>query len=150
MHVLLVGHTTAVPRLRAAAAALKLIPGTFTSLYVDKELEIINSRRGLPRADFLLIGLSRESRVETSPQHAVEADLAKRASELNPPMHCGIICDVDGNVSPPFIKQLGSTVKVVVARMSRTTAATSLRFASGLNRSTSRMSLQALARSLRP
>lgn len=116
MHVLLVGHTAAVPRLKALAKALREMPGTFTSLYVDRDLDLMNEMRELPRADFLLLGLSRESMEPKSAVHRVEADLVKRASTLNPPMYCCIVCDEHGHISPPFLTQLGSKVRLVVAQ----------------------------------
>jgi len=115
MHILLLGHGAAAPRLTAIAMALKTIPGTFTSCYFDEDLDKVNAKRGLPRADFMLIGLSRSSRDHKSDSHAVESDLVERASQLNPPMFCGILCDENGLVSAPFLTKLGSTVRLVVA-----------------------------------
>ncbi len=115
MHILLLGHGAAAPRLTAIATALKTIPGAFTSCYFDGDLDKINEKRGLPRADFMLIGLSRASRDNKSAAHAVEADLVHRASQLTPPMYCGLMCDEDGHISAPFLAQLGSTIRLVVA-----------------------------------
>jgi len=115
MNILIVGHGGAQPRLSAIAKALKKLPGPLVSCYFDGSLDYINRKRGLPRTDFLVLGLSRTSRDLKSPAHAVEEDIVTRATALHPPIGCCIVCDEDGHVSTPYLIKLGSKANIVVA-----------------------------------
>lgn len=113
MHYLFIGHGAARNRLGPIAEALRKT-GAVISQYYDADLDHLNAKRGLPNADFMFIGLSREGRHEKTPAHEVEEDIVRRATDLYPPLPCCIICDEDGYLSAPYATKLGPKVKFIV------------------------------------
>ncbi|GEM_PF-4992623 len=112
MHLLLVGHNTARDPLVAIARYVRG-RGNLVSCFFNKYLDCVNAERGFPRTDFLILGLCAQSRDKDSPEFAVEQDVIVRATGLGIP--CGIICDEFGNVSAPYLIEVSSKIRLVVA-----------------------------------
>lgn len=112
MRILLIGHDSAKPTLRAITQDLRL-HGNLTSCYYDDDLRLVNAKRDLPPTDILFIGVSHGSFVMGSPQQLIEADILERAIGYSIPF--GVICDSQGNATPRYIVDQKVDPRIVIA-----------------------------------
>ncbi|OGG50263.1 hypothetical protein A2704_01380 [Candidatus Kaiserbacteria bacterium RIFCSPHIGHO2_01_FULL_54_36b] len=116
MRILFIGHGRARDALTALAADIRRNHGShLVSCYFDRDLDMVNAQRGLPDCDFLFLGLSIESRDNSSAAYAIEKDVLERATSSRLRIPCGIVCDQQGLVSAPYLMELGSHIRLVVA-----------------------------------
>lgn len=113
MRKLLVGSNETKGPLRAVAVALKSI-GCIPSSYFDQDVE--SAAAQLRSADFLLLALSRAGREVSSAEHRREQTLLEQVMAMPSPIACGVLRDVDGYISAPYLTKYGPLMRLVIAR----------------------------------
>ncbi len=113
MNILIIGHGDSRKRLPAIARMLRDGRHMVESYY-DDHLDLVNERRKLPPTDLLVLGLSKESSDPGSKAFQIEQDILRRATSGKVNIPCCLVHDGNGNVSAPYLKEVGTRIDFVV------------------------------------
>ncbi|HTR18414.1 MAG TPA: hypothetical protein VMH91_00305 [Candidatus Paceibacterota bacterium] len=112
--VVLIGHDEACETLRDVALNLRS-RGLIASMYRNDDVlhaisEVMSSTA------FLLIGLSRAGREVSeinSRTHTNERTILELVARMPKPIPCGVVADIDGYISAPYLTKHGELVRLV-------------------------------------
>lgn len=110
--VVLVGHADSRAVITPITRDLR-IRGHQSSAYFDDSAPF--AARELDSADFFLIGLSRVGRDANTDAHRAEKALLEAVKKLPYRIPCGIISDIDGNISAPYLVTHGELFRLVAS-----------------------------------
>lgn len=112
LRIILIGHDETRSVLRDLTIQLRA-RRYVAAAYFDEN--IMSARQELDTADFLLLGLSRAGRQPDSKAHITEERFLDMASREAPAVRYGLISDIDGYISAPYLATHGALFTLVAS-----------------------------------